>query len=311
MPLLRLQAVVGPSLRLREVLVAELVAAWTGPVQRLTDPADLPTVLLDLDTPSLFGDSALVVVRADQALLRKHADALLAQIGRPVVAGVMVVVIPELDQRSAFAKALGKAKAMHLADVPDAKAVVGWITGKIDAHPQGADDPRAIALALVEHVGADADGLLGAIEVLAIYSGEGPLTRAGAEAVLAGTAERPIWDLTGAFFEGKAKRAIDLLHAGGGAEPEQVLATLIGDLRRQIACSETPDDDEAARWLGTKGNLFYARKRAKELGRPTLLRLFIGALQCQRQLRTTGSDSALALELFVLHAQRVIAPGRR
>lgn len=307
----RLQAIVGPSVRLRDALQADLLSGWSGPVQRLIEPADLATLLLDLDTPSLLGDSALLVVRADQAYVRKHADALVAQIGKPLAVGSLVLVIPDLDQRSVLAKALNKAKALHLADVPDAKGVVEWVAGRLDVHPQGADDPRAIALSLVEHVGADADGLLGAIDVLAIYSGDGPLTRAGADAILAGTAERPIWDLTGAFFEGKAKRALELIHAGSGADPEPVLAALISDLRRQIACSETPDDDEAARWLGTKGNLYYARKRAKELGRPTLLRLFIGALQCQRQLRTSGSDPAVALELFVLHAQRVLAPGRR
>ena len=310
-PLLRLQAVIGPSVRLRDALLLELLAGWSGPVQRLIEPPDLATLLLDLDTPSLFGDSALLVVRADQNYVVKHADLLVAQVGKPITAGSLLLLVPKLDQRSALVKALTKAKALRVADVPDAKIVVEWLAERIADHPQGADDPRGIAVSLVEHVGADADGLLGAIEILAIYAGDGPLTRVGAEALLSGLAERPVFDLTGAFFEGKAKRAIELLHAGGGAEPELVLAAILGDLRRQIACSETPDDDEAAKWVGAKGSLYYARKRAKELGRPTLLRLFIGALQCQRQLRTTGIDPTVALEMFVLHAQRVIVPGRR
>ncbi len=310
-PLQRFQAIVGPSVRLRDALLAEVLTGWTGPVQRLIEPTELATLLLDLDTPSLFGGSALLVIRADQNFVVKHAEALLAQLGRPMAAGALVLLAPKLDQRSALVKALIKAKALHLADVPDAKVVVDWLAGQIAEHPQGADDPRAIALSLVEHVGADADGLLGAIEVLAIYAGEEPLTRAGAEALLSGTAERPIFDLTGAFFEGRSKRALELLHAGNGAEPELVLAALLGDLRRQIACSETPDDEEAAKWVGAKGSLYYARKRAKELGRPTLLRLFIGALQCQRQLRTSGIEPTMALEMFVLHAQRVVATGRR
>ena len=310
-PLLRLQAVVGPSVRLRDALLADLLAEWTGPVQRLIEPPDLATLLLDLDTPSLFGDSALLVVRADQNYVVKHADLLVAQVAKPITAGSLILLVPKLDQRSALVKALAKVKALHLADVPDPKIVVEWLAERIAAHPQGADDPRAIAVSLVDHVGAEPDGLLGAIEILAIYAGDGPLHRAGAEALHSGLAERPVFDLTGAFFEGKAKRAIELLHAGGGAEPELVLAAILGDLRRQIACSETANDDEAAKWVGAKGSLYYARKRAKELGRPTLLRLFIGALQCQRHLRTTGIDPTVALEMFVLNAQRVIAPGRR
>lgn len=307
----RIQAVVGPSVRLRDALLAGLTAGWMGPLNRLVEPEDPATLLLDLDTPSLLGDSALIELRADLPWLRRHADLIAPHVGRPLAAGALVLIAPELDGRGALAKALQKAKALHVADVPDAKGVVDWLIGRINVHPQGADDARGIALALVEHIGPDADGLLGAIEVLAIHAGEGPLSKAGAGALFAGTAERPIWDLTGAFFEGKAKRAIELIHAGGGAEPEAVLAALLGDLRRQIACSESQDDEEVGGWLKSKGNLYYARKRARDLGRPALLRLFIGALQLQRQLRTGGTDGELALEVFVLHAQRVLGRGAR
>ena len=307
----RVQAVVGPSVRLRDDLLTGLLAEWVGPVQRLVEPDDLPRLLLDLDTPSLLGDSALLEIRADLPWIRRHADAIAAHVGQPLTAGALLLIGPELDNRMALAKALLKAKALHVADAPDAKGVVEWLSERLQGHPQGVDHARDIALALVERIGADADGLLGAVEVLAIHAGEEPLSKAGAEALFAGTAERPIWDLTGAFFEGKAKRAIELFHAGAGAEAEGVLAALIGDLRRQIACSETASDEEAAAWLGTKGNLYYARKRARDLGRPTLLRLFIGALQLQRQLRTSGTNGELALEVFVLHAQRVLGRGGR
>jgi DNA polymerase III delta subunit len=306
----RIQAVVGPSVRLRDEYLAGLRAAWTGPITRLVEPDDVPRLVLELETPSLFGDSSLLLIRADLPWIRRHADVLARHVGQPVLAGGMILVGPELDNRMALAKALAKANALHVADVPDAKGAVAWLAGRLDAHPQGVDHARDIATALIEHLGLDADGLLGAIEVLAIYADTGPLTKAGAEALFAGTAERPIWDLTGAFFEGKAKRTIELFHASGG-EPEPVLAALLSDLRRQIACSETPDDDVAGSWIGSKGNLFYARKRAKELGRPTLLRLFIGALQLQRQLRTSGTDGQLALEVFVLHAQKVLGRGGR
>ena len=310
MTLQRIQAVVGPSVRLRDEHLAGLRATWNGPINRLVEPDDAPRLVLELETPSLFGDSTLVLVRADLPWIRRHADLLARHVAQPVVAGAMIVIGPELDNRMALAKALAKAKALHVADVPDAKGAIDWLIGRLQDHPQGVDHARDIAAALIEHLGVDADALLGAIEVLAIHADEGPLTKAGAEALFAGTAERPIWDLTGALFDGKAKRAIELFHAAGG-ESEPVLAALLSDLRRQIACSETPDDELAGAWVGAKGNLFYARKRAKELGRPTLLRLFIGALQLQRQLRTGGTDGQLALEVFVLHAQKVLGRGGR
>ena len=307
----RLQAVVGPSVRLRDVVVAELKAAWTGPFQRLVEPDDVARILLDLTTPSFLGDSALLLIRADQPWIKRHAELLIAHVGQPLIAGALVLIAPDLDQRSALAKGLIKAKAHYVADVPDAKVIDGWICDRLVDEPQGAERPREIAAVLREHIGDNADALLGAIEVLTIYAGDGPLTRVDAEAVLSGSAERPIWDLTGALLDGKAKRAIELLHAGGGVEPEQLLFALFSELRRLIACSETPDDAEASAWLGAKGNLYYARKRAKELGRPTLLRLLGGALQCQRQLRSTGTDGPLAVELFVLHAQKLLGRGAR
>lgn len=310
-PLQRIQLVVGPSVRLRDVLVADLKASWSGPLQRLIEPDDVARIFVDIDTPSFLGDNALLLIRADQPWLKRHTELLIAQLGQPLVAGAVLLIAPELDQRSALAKALVKAKAQFVADVPDRKVIAGWICDHLVDHPQGAERPREIAAVLHEHVGEEADALLGAIELLAIYAGDGPLTRAGAEAVFSATAERPIWDLTAAFFDGKSKRTIELMHAGGGIEPEKLLPALISDLRRQIACSETPDDAEANGWLGTKGNLYYARNGAKRLGRPTLLRLLIGAIQCQRQLRTTRNDGPLAIEIFVLHAQKVLDRGVR
>ena len=91
-PLQRFQAIVGPSVRLRDALLAEVLAGWSGPVQRLIEPAELATLLLDLDTPSLFGDSALLVIRADQNFVVKHAEAVLAQLARPISAGALVLL---------------------------------------------------------------------------------------------------------------------------------------------------------------------------------------------------------------------------
>ena len=311
MHLSRLTAVIGPSVRLRDALVREVLASWSGSVQRQIEPADPATLLLDLDTPSLLGECSLIEIRADAAWIRKHGDLLVPHVGQPVTAGAVLLIAPELDQRTALAKALTRSKALQQATGPDAKGAVEWTIGQVMAHSQGADDARGIAQVLVEALGPDADALLGAIDVLAIWSDTGPLSKSGAQALCAGIAERPIWDLMGAFFEGKAKRAIELFHAGGGAEAEAVLAALLADLRRQLACAESSDDEEVAGWLKTKGNLYYARKRAREIGRPALLRLFIGALQLQRQLRTSGTESVLAFEVFVLHAQRILGRSGR
>jgi DNA polymerase III delta subunit len=301
----RFQAVIGSSTRLRDEALVGLRTRWNGPVQTVTEPEDLDTLLYGLDAPPLFGEPALVILRADEKWIRSRQEAFTLQIGRPLMAGGMILVAPALDQRWAFTKALIKAKVLIEAGPPDAKAVSGWLQSRIAAHPQGAQDPRSLADLLVDRVGTDADTLLCALDVVALHAGDSALAVADGMAVLQGVGQRPIWDVTGAILGGEAGKALELLQAGD-LEPEGVLAALVSELRRLIACSESQDDTEVGRWTGARGNLFYARRRAQELGRKNLLRLMNGVIQLQRRLRTGGMDPARELEAFVLHARWVV-----
>jgi DNA polymerase III delta subunit len=310
--------VAGPSRILRDELVAALLAGWSGPVKRTGEPGDLARIVLDLDTPSLFEEPALWLVRADGRYLRKHAELLLAAVG-PATAGVLVLTVPEGERAKAgdplgkLQKALSGAKAWHEAGPPDAKEVVAWLLQRVTGHPQGVERPRQVAEALVDHLGTDCDALLGALEVAAIHAGDGPLTPEGVHLVVAGSADRPIWEFTNAFLEGNGRKAIELMHAGEGLEAQRALSALAGEVRKLLACGETADDGEVAAWIGARGrpNLYYARQRARNLGRAPLLRLLSGCLLAQRQLRQGGTDQELALETLVLHAQRVVRPGGR
>ncbi len=314
----RLHVVAGPSRILRDDLVATLLAGWAGPIKRTGEPGDLSRIVLDLDTPSLFEEPALWLVRADGRYLRKHAELLQSAVG-PASAGVLVLTVPDIERTKAtdplgkLQKALAGAKAWHEAGPPDAKEVVGWLLQRVISHPQGVERPRQVAEALVDHLGADVDALLGALDVAAIHAGDGPITPDGIHLVVAGSADRPIWEFTNAFLEGNGRKAIELMHAGEGTEPQRALSALASEVRKLLACTETADDGEVGAWIGARGrpNLYYARQRAKNLGRAPLLRLLTGCLQAQRQLRQGGTDHELALETLVLHAQRVVRPGGR
>ena len=315
----RLHLITGDSLVLRDELMPQVLAGWTGPIKRVVEPADLSRVVLDLDTPSLFEDPALWLVRCDGRYLRKHAETLLPLAGVPAVAGLVVMSLDGPDKGKAgdavakLLKALTAAEALHQADVPGEKEIVGWLTARLDRHPQGVTHPRRVAEAFVEHLGDNLDALLAAITVVAIHADQGPLTAEGVDALVAGQAGRPIWEFTGAVLDGNARRAIELLHAGDGLASQLALASLASEIRKLIACCDTTDDAEVATWILAKGrpNLYYARQRARNLGRPLLVRLLTGCLQTQRQLRQSGTDHELALETLVLHAQRVIRPGGR
>ncbi len=306
----RVQAIVGSSVRLRDEAVTELLSTWSGPVKRVAVP-EIERILLDLDTPSLFEDPALWLIRPDEKTLKKHRDALLQAVARPAVAGHLLLVLSELDGRDVLAKALAKADALRLAGPPSPKETQGWLVGRLLA--QGIADPGVVAAALGEHCGEDVDALLSALELAQLYAGDERVSAATVHAVCGGSAERPMYELSGAILDGDAAKAITLLHAGAGAEPEYALSALLNELRKLVACTETTDDAQAATWAGARGkpNLFYARKRARALGRVTLLRLFQGALNASRDLRRTGHDPAAVIELLVLHARRVVRESAR
>ncbi|HYE06672.1 MAG TPA: hypothetical protein VEL07_14240 [Planctomycetota bacterium] len=312
----RIQAVVGASWRLRDERVAELCSTWSGPVRRVAEPDDLAGLLLGLDTPSLFEEPALTVVRASAPYLKRHRETLASAIASAVRpggdGGALLLALAEIDGREALAKTLTKAGALHQVDIPDGKRLSGWLAERLTRHPQGVDRPRQVAEALVGHLGEDVDALLMAIDVVALHAGDRPFGPADVAAVVAGVGERPIWEFTGAVMDGAARRALELLYAGGGMEAPQAVGSLINETRKLIACCDARDDDEAARLAGVRGGaIFYARQRARALGKPMLVRLMTGAYLCQRQLRQSGYNGETALELLVLHAQRMIKPQGR
>lgn len=308
----RITAVVGSSVRLRDELLQPLLATWGGEIKRAVEPEDVPALLMDLDTPSLFSTPALWVVRCDQAWLKRHAEALAGMVGPGTGLGALVLVAPEVDRRTALAKALDKAGALLDAAGPGDREIHAWTTARLNDHPQGVEEAGQVANLLVEAFGAEVDAILGAIEQIALYADEAPLTPVATRAVVAGIAERPPWEAVAALFEGDARRCLELLHAGHGQAPELLLGAVAADLRRMLACAETKDDIEAARLAGHKGSPFamrHARRRLQAVGVGNAVRLMNGVAQTWRQLRQGGGDAGVALDCFVLHARRVLRPG--
>ncbi len=312
----RLHVITGTSLILRDVCAQNVLSSWSGPIKRLTEPADPNRIVLDLDTPSLFEEPAAWVIRCTGKWLKKHAELLGELAGSPAVAGIIILNVSDIEKGKAsdaqgqLLKALKQAAAIHTAEEPDAKSLVFWLTERINKHPQGAENARAVAESLISHIGDDIDALLNAVHLVSIFTDQGPLTCAGVDAVIVGQAGRPIWEFTGAFLEGKADQAISLMHAGQGILPQQAISALTAEVRKLIACCDSSDDTEVGQWLQSRGkpNLYYARQRARNLGRTHLTRLLTGCLLTQRQLRQTGTDTEQAIETLVLHAQRLIRP---
>ena len=304
----QIHAVVSPCWQLRDALADEVISSWDGPVKRVSDPEDLDAILVGLDTPSLFEPPSLWRITVHGKYVAKHKEALKGLAGQAVTGGVIVLVAESLPKNEIVGKAIHKAQAFHEAPLPKGKELRAWLTSQLVNHASEVERPKDVADALLLHRSDDFDGILSAIEQVALYVDEGPITVAAVNELIAGEAEQPIWNCTGAILEGRADQAIRLLYAGAGLAPEQVLAALIGEIRRCLASLLSRDDKEAMRMAGLpgRGNLYHARRRAQELGRKCLTRVLTGALKTQRDLRRTGTNGYLAIELLALNAQRVI-----
>lgn len=307
----RLHAVVGLSHRLRDETLAGVIAGWSGPVKRHVEPENLPHLVLDLDTASLFEQPALHVIRASTAYLKRHKALLLGLLDRPAAGGAIVLVCDPPERKDdALFKGLAKAEGLHHADEPEAKHLLEWLTARLGSLAGGVERPRLVAEALIETLGQDLDALLGAAEMLAVYRHDQPIDVAAVRALYAARAAKPLWTIVDAVLDGKAGLALEQLHALGAEDPDAALNALTAELRKVLACLESDDDAEAARNAGIWGrpNLHYTRRRARSLGRSTALRLLSGTVAATRQLRQSGANPHLVVETLVLHARKLI-PG--
>lgn len=307
----RLHAVASESWRLREDALARLAQGWEGPVRRAVEPDDLETLLLGLDTPSLFEPAALWIVRCDERWLARHRARLAPLAGAPVAGGVLVLACEKLGRGDVLGRALAKAGALHVVEPPGGRELAAWLAERLAADARPADRPHEVAEILVRHRGEDVDALLAAAEQARLYAGEEPLDAAAANAVVGGDVEQPVWAFCDAVLSGAAGKAIRLLHAGRGLDPHQAAAVLAAELRKALACLASEDDRHAAALAGLRGQprLYHARRRAAELGRRCLLRLLRGVLQVARDLRRSGVDDVLVVETYILNARRVIRWG--
>lgn len=306
----RLHVVCGASFRLREHLLSGLLAGWDGPITKHAGVPDAEALILGLDTPSLFEPAACHVARVDDAWPGKHVKLLAPLIGSPVSAGVLVLVTVS-PPRGNLLKQLDLADALQRVELPGRRELSAWLTGVLLEQPQGVEEPRRVAEALMAHRGDDLDAILAAIDQVAIYCGDEPISAHAVDALLGGEADKPTWQFVDAFLAGRGARAMAIARTGAGLDAHRALASVLGEIRLELAALATDDGAEAARLAGTRGGprVAHARRRARELGRACLLRLLTGVLQAQRDLRRTGSDPDLLLEMLVVNAQRVIRSG--
>lgn len=300
-------AVGGSSHRLKTEIVEALLKQWQGPIARHHEPEDLGTLILDLGSPSLFGEATLHLVRGADRFWQKHAKALEELVSQPLAMNALIALVDKPDRRSQPWKALDKAGRYHLAEGPDRKQIGPWVMERLRALPQGVSNPGETSAVILDRSGEDLDAILGLIEVAALHAGDGPLSSADVNAVCGSVAERPPWDFTAAVFKGDVKQSLVLFQSWRDPSPERAFSMLASDIRKRLACLESDDDAVVARLLGGKGggSLYYARRDAKAIGRVKLQRLLVGILRAQAACRS-NADPLWELESYIHNARKVL-----
>ena len=252
----KVHAVVGSSWRMRQQVLDDISDQWRvdAPEREIVlhrNVASLEQVVMELDSPTLFGEPAMHQFRLVKGECRKAAQELLKPlVGVPLVAGVVVIIIDALPKNEMLGRALNRAKVFYDANGPQQKAFKPWLRQHLSSldHPVAA--PDHIAQTLIDVRGYDVDGVLSALETAALYAGDGPIDVSAVLAVTGGEADQPFWHFTNAVLDGRRSEAIRLLHAGQGLDPHLAINALANELRRCLVAGSVSDDQLAQQMVG-------------------------------------------------------------
>jgi DNA polymerase-3 subunit delta len=304
-----LTLVTGPEDLLRDRAVAVAVAAARAAdpdaqVHDLSAAGLEPGRLTGLTSPSLFGGTAVIVVRDVADAAEPVADEIRALVADPGDDAVFVLVHSGGVKGKALLDAVKKAGAV----VVECKQVK-WESDKVafvqaEFKTAGRRVAQAAAVALVDAVGSDLRELANACSQL-ISDTTGTVDAATVERYHAGRVEVTGFKVADAAVEGRYEDALRLLrHAlATGVDPVPLNAAFAAGLRtlaKVAGASRSARPDDVARELGLAP--FQVRKARGQLGGWTPDGVAAGILAVARadeQIKGGGTDPVYALERAV------------
>lgn len=205
---------------------------------RLDGADTAAAALLDaIDTLPVLAPRRLVIVSEPEARrgARGLGEALPEAIERALAGDtcVLVVTASKADRRSRWVKAFGEA-VVDCAAPTRSREIAAFI--RSEAERQGVVLGRGVAELLAERTGPQLLLLRNEVAKLALFAGDGKVTREHVAAGTANLAEAPIWDLTDAIGEGRAADALGVLGRllSAGAPGPVVLGSLVSHFRRLL-----------------------------------------------------------------------------
>jgi len=256
---------------------------------------------------SLFGGGAFVVVKNLDAWNASQKAVLAGYLESPAEETDLVLLGGRLGARERLLAAAKRAGEVHVFERPTGRALVRWIVGR--AQRMGLDLTEEVARELALRCSEDKLRLLGELEKLSLYVGEGrPAAREDVEALCPPDVEANIFAFVDALASGEPRRALPplegLLAAG---EPPLRIAHMARRqfrlvLRARSLLERGVPRPELAREL--KVPPFVARKleeQARALGEEDLERALALTLRLESGLKGRSSlPEGLQVELAVL-----------
>lgn len=258
-------------------------------------------------TRSLFASKKALVVRQAEAL-RGDDDGLLAYLKDPTPGVTLVLIAAKPDKRKALWKRLFEAASVTLAEPLRGARLKGYVRDELRRRKlQLSEDALQ---ALVERVGADLRRLIGEIDKLQAYAEGERLSADEVAQVLGRGFARPLYELSDAFGERRARATLELLEQAldEGEAPLRILSALhrgLRELRKVGALAERRTAREkmiAALGLGNRAfKLDSMLEAARGWDERSFRRATLALERADRAIKSSG-EARIALAAAVAEA---------
>ncbi|MBI2424706.1 MAG: DNA polymerase III subunit delta [Candidatus Hydrogenedentes bacterium] len=292
-----------------DMAVAALVKRYVDPSMAdmiyhmfYADEAKIGEIVLEAQTLPFLAEYRVIVVRNTEkynAMSGERNSALgplIAYIESPCPSTLLILVASKLDKRKRFYKACKEHGAIVECPELDEKALHQWVVDKAQFAGKHMDG-RAIQ-AMLHRSGNRLGDVQNALNLLITYVGDSDRIRAeDVEAACADVAEEQVWALTDAIAESNPKRALHALQNlfDLGKAPDEIMGLI-----NWLLDSAYRAAPETAVKLQSQ---FVARKvmpLVEKLGLEKIKRACSMCTEAHLQIRTTGVDAELTLEMLVI-----------
>lgn len=255
-------------------------------------------IVLDAQTLPFLADRRVILVRhAERYSSEAAAGPLLDYLDSPNEMTILLLIANKIDKRTKFYKACTKSGEVIECPAMNQGEVVQWVKAEAKARRRSID--MEAVKALVDRAGTHLSDVENALTNVINFVGEGEKKITAQDVVIAcaDVAEEEIWALTDAIAASRPAEALTALRrlSDLGKHPDEIIGTINWLLKSAYAVALAPAEPNISRFVAKK-----VAPLTHKLGMTKLRAAFALCTDTQFMMRSTGVDSALALELLVV-----------